>query len=476
MTYVLPFDFRLAFFKPDDKLFTGNGPTAEYQVNPRYSLLIAHIYAALYSGKKSLVIVTDPTLLTVCQQLLSDYRFGATHPEKAVGNITEIQSIDVANLEKVDFRGILLKPVYVESDSTIVYMIASIDDVVEHCPGAFLRDSLCYFNQIIRNTESGIGRVVWKDPVAQLSKLRDGYDVMFCLYVLDKCMQAINPSYPGEDVESNLATVIALHNYLLKAIEPKSAAPKEYTLTRKPLSTIPIAFDNKQRYSSSKDIPLGLRDSPVKRAFSDILYFTISSGVSVLTTATFIYCKSYSNMNVINAVKKIFPSATHVAFGTNKGRPGVVAIPSEFTLADAREYANTDTYLFYGAKGYDSFVEALNPLQALVPYDVNSRLFSRVIFGSIFAAANIQVFPVLSIVNSTLKTTKTKLSTIEFSRSLNYNWRNNKAWAYTNPMTGNDDTYDEAVLATYVEYFHKTFNLEGRAPDLYRLLLTQLKG
>lgn len=486
MSYIIPFSHKSCFVGPDDKLFDQDIPNIQLVVDTELSMLLVYIYVALREGRYTGIIV-DPKYLELLQGILKSHIFitpKQNHEDYPDGQRNvKVDILDVAESEDVVYRGILMKPVYVPRDSTKLYEIYELTDPTKTLAGKFCRESLNYFNNVVRNNVSGKGPVIWSDPISgntKLNQVSDNYDKMFALYILDKLCIAIDPQYPYTDIDYNLAAGLTLLNKLqTEVLHPPATIPithKDFSSTIVILPTTGVKHLPTNRITSVVAVP----ESPERRNFCDVLYFFLRIGLTPDTEFRVIL-SGFKSCIFLNSIASMYPKGSFEVFGfmlpksaKTSNRSNIQTHGPILKPSIAAQYADQNVYFVSNTDLNDSVILSCNPVVGLVYYNSKSKLVPQAVFASCFTSQNAVKFKGRALVTTLSRTTNDSGSFSNFFVHVDNYFRNTNAWKYTNPITHNtSDTFDNVFLATLVnQYLSSTDTKISNLEYLNKLLAT----
>jgi len=456
MSFIKTFDHKLAFVGPTDLLSEKQIPNDSLEVNEKLSLVLAYLYVALREGTENLIMVDD-NVIDILKQLLPFHNFGPVTDEYEMDKRNlRVEVLDASGKDLLVFKGILMKPVFVNRDSTVLYSLYEVNDKSQEISKKYCRASLGYFNNVIRNSLSGKGPVIWTDPIANDTKLTDSYDTMFALYIADKFLHVIDTDYPSIDYDENLAKGLALFDIIQNKLGKIKAPVIE--LVKKEFSPDAVLMKH-QTYETITYPEISVPTSEERRHFCDVLHFFARVKVTN-TTQAIVVLSGFKSLLFLEFIAQLFPQSKFYVWGYTvpKGKKKIVADnvvlnPKLLKVSDASEYSQEkkDVYYITNLSIYDNIIKAMNPRVALVFHNPQSALKSHFTFASCFTKIQTNN-KARSVVNAELKKGKEGGVVKNFFLAVDGDWRNTNAWQYTNVITHrDDDIYDNCFLAYFLE-------------------------
>ncbi len=453
MSVVKDFDPRLAFVSEASKLSElFPQEKAKLIKNIALSKILAYIYLVLdhYSD----VIFVESNIYDTIKKIFpyADLiKESSTNMYWAINEVTLDSTIKSYPCQTGD----ILMPTYVSESSRVVYNIHNSESSILSITASYILLALNFFNTVVRSKTAGIANIIWKDPVALDTKLKDqSYDYMFGLYVGDKYLQAIDQQYLEEQDDVKLGLCMSFLDYINDLSQKKLGLEK---LTRKLDETmIKAMVVNEDDFNTIYQITVvEVPIDPVKANLSNTLFALIAlqSVPKIVTVTGF---KDYSHINTIADIMK---KTTFIIWDViGKG-----LIQAKNIVHNKKIITNK---IFLG-EAPDLLISNLMANEALIK---GFNGISIIRFGS---ANYIPLFIYPSLFTSSLKDgfasadTKSKMSKSKNDavksafnnrvNKLNAEYRDTDRWVYTLSENIKSLSYDDAILASLLDSLRSKF-------------------
>ena len=219
MTHVQDFNPDLCWISEESKL-SAVTPGQAFENRPVLSLALAYMYLIM---RELDTVHVEPEVFKILAELfpgrVKAKSEGITPPSGAT--ITQVDATLQDSKWKV---GLLMMPMYVPNDSTLVYNLHRVDAQEEEYTSELILGALNFFNCAIRSTTSGSKRVIIKDPINFSTRLQSAnYDRMFALWLVDRYLSTFPDQYP---VPGNPLQSLGMAHLLLEMIEDTTREKK----------------------------------------------------------------------------------------------------------------------------------------------------------------------------------------------------------------------------------------------------------
>lgn len=472
-TYVVPFESALAFVTYSDKLSNLDISNNTIEVNEKLSRVLTYLYLACCVGTEATIAIPKEYEGPL-KSLLPSHNFVTKESVEDIedDNVFTIDEIDLSKVkeETVTYHGHLLKPVYVSRFSTILYDLRSLRSNPKRIQLSYAVASLNYFANVVRNSLSGKGYCIWRDPIVNETKLRDSYDVMFGLYVVDKYLLVTNSVYPDPNTEFRLAKALTVFDRITDIVTPKETSQ---FVNVKEFDEVACAYDSSKKFQSIREANVKVTVDEALRNFTELLfYLSTLTGLDAESTAT-VVISGFNNYSHIEKIRKFFPKIEFVIYGFDgKSNENVTYHGIVLTGSVASSYAKSKVYFVTTSKTNELITSKMNPVSACIRYSSRNTFLVVGIFASCFALNTKEERSIAIIQNAVAAKKPEYLNHVNFLDNFDLKWRNIDAFRYTNPIRQNrEDSYDVVFLATQILQYCKVNNRQNEAEKLLSLAL-----
>lgn len=419
---------------------------------PNLSLLVAYFYLTLQNITEKISV--EPKFLSVMKKFFPFVSF-VVPDEEDTGSIWAITRVNASNPLSLYREGHIMMPVFVGETNSEVYNIHKTNANTVKYTQQYLSDALNFFNCVVRNNNTGITSIVWKDPVTSDTKLRDeNYDEMFLLYIADMYLKAVDEGYPYIDKTKTLSLCLRFAEVFRRSIDEDATVR---VMTPEIASAVVLIDTNKSRtVELIEDVEVDV-DKNKERLFV-LLYFL--SIIKANKDEKFVLqITGFDSYSYLKTVVKMYTKCvinvwTAKSFESTSERIKVNGVmPSNNSFAAPKGY--TKVVFVSGLAKSDILLKKFfkdGGQYALVKYN-STRKTPKVSFLSCFGDAGVvngYIIPRHDKENNDDEAERLRELLVDLRNNLDTNYRDVKKWLYVpspEHIKSVGKSYDEMFLS-----------------------------
>lgn len=222
MISVKSFDPSLAFVSTDSKR-SNSEAEGEIADNVTMSFLVAYLYMSTKYMKEDTMILVAKKYYPVMKKLFGNSE-SIIKEDQEDAKIYALSFIEHSQNIK---DGEVMMPMYMSLRNTKIFNIHSTDEDIIKSDSDHVKKCINFFNCFVRSGKGGLTNIMWSDPISSGTKLQMfNYDQMFVLYVADKYLNRIDPSYQTDSLEEKLAKSLSFLDLLKTEAEELDSSGK----------------------------------------------------------------------------------------------------------------------------------------------------------------------------------------------------------------------------------------------------------